>query len=238
MTKFLHEINQILSAMSFDQYVLIDCLNTNNLSFVALTKQGFLNLIKDVIDNFDFYALKLYDNYISFSRPGNLCIIIRYTNKNIDELVEMPGLDFYKCYYDGVKMHCTPEAIQCHKTNKVQYVGKINLHSYIVRNIFSYHDFKVEFWKANSDYVIMDSFQNKHTDTLTYNIDFDNSILTSNYFRDFDSFPTKSDVVDTKSSFGSKHMFTLDAPEFKLYEEQIYNFINEIIFENPIVSLS
>jgi hypothetical protein len=114
-----------IASLSFNEYVLIDCLkfgciysglNTHlcNLYFVALTEQGFINIF-DEITNLDVYkfTISLLLDRMKIYHDG-LTFIIRYVSdkEQLKELIEKPGLDFYKCYYDGIKIHSTPEANQ------------------------------------------------------------------------------------------------------------------------------
>jgi hypothetical protein len=216
------EITQVLSSLSFDEYVLIDCLKYNQkfnlvryitaksystrlheICFVALTKQGFINVLNEIMNNITMsernYCLCLFDNQIQI-HEGKFVFIIKYTIKDIKELVNLPGLDFFKCYYDGNKMYCTSEAIQCHKTDKVQYTGKINLDPSVVRKMFECKTlrFKKELWETNKEYTVL----SKNSFKFNHDLDSD-EFLNQN-------FPTKYDVKKRKELFGTKQMFTID----------------------------
>jgi hypothetical protein len=128
---------ELINSLSFEGYVLINCLNlvpkqqsnylTPLLTFVAYNKQGFFNIFKELTTMYlrndlfgEKYFLRLFNNQIIF-RKDIFIYAIKYVvdETHLKEIVNSPGLDFYKCYYDGVKMYCTPEAIQCHKTGIV-----------------------------------------------------------------------------------------------------------------------
>jgi hypothetical protein len=160
-------INAFISCLSFDEYVLVDCLKFsilkedrylchsrfNNFDFVALTKQGFYNAFKEIriMLTGASVELQLFNNQFVFLSMGTVFTIkyfekvrldevqldekkLNYkteidskTNKMLDcikDLINLPGLDFCKCCYDGTKIHCTPEAIQCHKLTKYSTQGK------------------------------------------------------------------------------------------------------------------
>jgi hypothetical protein len=159
-------VNTFISSLSFKDYVLIDCFKFNKietsfvyysrlytLDFVALTEQGFLNIF-DEISNTKDYKLALLDNQAIFYKQ-NLIFTIKYTTANIKDLINLPGLDFYKCYYDGIKIHSTPEAVQCHKTNEVQFVGKIKENPVINEYLSPYDhlEIKKEFEEINKTWV-------------------------------------------------------------------------------------
>jgi hypothetical protein len=134
------KVNNLIYSLSFDGYVLIDCLKFSKtestefeymnsiLNFIALTDQGFSIIVKELLaisesgKMFVKCDVKLYDNQLVIIKEG-LTFVVKYTTTNIKDLINSPSLDFYKCYYDGHKIHTTPEAIECHKTGNVQYVG-------------------------------------------------------------------------------------------------------------------
>jgi hypothetical protein len=225
----------LLSSLSFDQYVLIDCLkfgrtidliteSVNNIYlreyvFVALTNQGFLNIFNEILTLLkeikDDYYLKLYDNQIMFSQ-NKFIISIKYTTVDITTLINLPGLDFYKCYYDGVKLHITPEADRCWRTGNVQYLGKIGLEPWTVNNIINYSHlrFKEGFWKLNREYVIFPS---------DVPVKFNYSILRQPLNR---YFPTKFNVNQESERFGLEYMCILSNSDFEEYAKRIYNFID------------
>jgi hypothetical protein len=111
----MNDICKIINSLSFEEYVLIDCLKFNKqanniylhvLDFVALTKQGFYNIFEEIIHTVKDLTLKLFDNQIVFS-INNLVFTIRYfacsfsnTKKpfkeSVEQLLNLPGLDFYK----------------------------------------------------------------------------------------------------------------------------------------------
>jgi hypothetical protein len=238
--------HDLISSLSFNEYILIDCLKFNNhkefgaysylnlLQFIALTKQGFLNIFNELVTILPDYLLNLFDNQVIFYNRG-LTLIIKYAhlnnlkdNKDLAKyLINLPGLDFYKCYYDGVKMYCTPESVQCYVTDEVQYTGPLNLARDAISCIiyYDYFKFKKELAENNRGYIYQSngSLKNSITD-----------ISFSSYFK---SFPTKLDVAETTSQEGSKHMFTLSTKRFNTCKENTYKFIEEVIFENPISSL-
>jgi hypothetical protein len=100
-----------ISSLSFDEYVLIDCLkfeqkeNTNyshsdNLTFVALSKQGFLNIFNEIKKfKTDKYgnALELYNNKVIIN-IFQLVVTIKYAlnEQHFKTLIDLPCLDFYK----------------------------------------------------------------------------------------------------------------------------------------------
>jgi hypothetical protein len=245
----------LISSLSFNEYVLIDCLKFNDfkvigfrsysdsLDFVALTKQGFLNIFNELITLTNF-EMKLFDNLIMFYKESLVLSIkyVRLLNKpiaNIENnylskdlakcLVDLPGLDFYKCYYDGVKMYCSPESIQCHKTGLVQYTGTLNLIEPVISRLIR-HDhfkFKKEFVENNTNCICQDNGK----------IRIKHHLLTKYFTSKFDSFPTKLSVKETIACNGSKYVFELTGKKFNTYKENIYKFIEEIIFENPISNL-
>jgi hypothetical protein len=243
-----------LSCLSFDEYVLIDCLkfkhqedafyaHSFNVTFVALSKQGFFNVfneIKDLKIGRD-KLLKLYDNQVLFIFSLH-CVTIKYVTdeQHFKSLINSPCLDFYKCYYDGVKMYCTPETIQCYKTGEVQFTGKISLIPSVVTNIFNYNNhvkFKDQFWEANKDYISKDMT----VDVPKIKIKYDT--MKNDYVCDPDKFPTKSDILTNRASnsstraFGTDLMFVINVVQFELYKENVYDFINDAIFENTTTSL-
>jgi hypothetical protein len=95
-----------INSLSFKEYILVDCLKfkhkeksiSNNLTFVALTKQGFLNIFNEII-NVSIkrcYALKLCGGCVVF-RVACVNITIKYSaESNIKKILDLPGLDFYK----------------------------------------------------------------------------------------------------------------------------------------------
>jgi hypothetical protein len=123
-----NKIRKTVHSLSFKDYVLIDCHKHSNvgfdfyyctyfneINFVALSEQGFLNIFSEIRNLFTSdYIMALLKDQIQFYVP-NLFVTIRYVinESHFKELVKLPGLDFYKCYYDGVKMYSTPEATQC-----------------------------------------------------------------------------------------------------------------------------
>jgi hypothetical protein len=236
---------EIISSLSFNEYVLIDCLkfNRNNSDglhlhtsdFIAYSKQGFLNIFDELVTILKKnYRVKLFDNQIIFLYK-RLVFIIKYVPDKLclDNLMSKPGLDFYKCYYDGVKMYCTPESIRCCKTGEVQYIGKINIILPTVFGMYSYNylKFKDEFWTdTNKEYIT------EHVNTLgVKKIKFKLGMIKSNYLDIVHTrFPTKSSVKEQKTLFGSKFLFTLKST--KNYSKKVYKFIDDVIFENPITS--
>jgi hypothetical protein len=231
----------------------------NRFEFVSLSKQGFLNIYNEII-NIDLMKtstvyLRLYNNQIIFNNY-ELMIVIRFFEETCKEnckettslktLIELPGLDFYKCYYDGTKMFCTPEAIQCHKTRLVQYSGKIFLDPSIIRNIFrfKYLKFTDEFWQANKDYICLDD--EKHLQVKA-------NIFKNDYGFNVSKFPTKDEIVQyneykeylkihssayKEKDFASEYMFLIKVDNFERDDKEICTFIEEIIFQNPITSLN
>jgi hypothetical protein len=255
----MYEANKLISSLSFDEYVLIDCLKFNrinngskpiHLDFVALTGQGFLNIFNEIKSKFKYYWLRIHDNQLFFVEK-HLNVIIRHISKQytyvdnlfteqstskveeeltIKKMIEMPGLDFYKCYYDGYKIHSTPEALNFERTGNLQYKGKMNLNSSVAKEIFGRCNIltNIEFWtKTNGKYIGI------HNDIIFFGA----NIFESEPFRKY-SFPTELDVQDKRALFGSKFMFTLGSENFKEYEKRVYKFIEEIIFKNPISSLN
>jgi hypothetical protein len=246
-------MTNLVSSLTFDQYVLIGCLNlhpTKNLkngtheylycdpilTFVATSKQGFLNVFNELSKQCvrkRYQNLEIYNNQLLLRKSG-IIFVIKYavSEQRFKELINLPGLDFYKCYYDGVKIHCTPEAIRCHKTNELQYDGKITLIPIVAKYIFRHCDlkFKDKFWKyTNKEYIGHYSKNNE----LIFNFD----IFESERYDGFSKFLTKDEIKNKKAYFGSKYVITIDEFDFEQDKERLYEFIEEIIFENPINSL-
>jgi hypothetical protein len=150
-----HEkITALISSLSFNEYVLIDCLKFGrfsldfqidshlsnylcNFDFIALTEQGFINIFDEITDiknnlkvqkTISKFTIRLLSDGMKICH-NNFTFIIRYVpgKQRLIELMNLPAFDFYKCYYDGVKMHCTPEAVQCHKIGIVNYTGTLNI---------------------------------------------------------------------------------------------------------------
>jgi hypothetical protein len=246
-----YKIPEILDSLTFDEYVIIDYLKLNDLSkvrsyysycytlnFIAVSKQGFLNVFKELLtllnlsqpENQSCHII-LCDNQICI-HDENLTFVIRYVTdkQKLKELIDLPGLDFYKCYYDGTKAYCTPEALRCHKTKRVRYYKKINLILPFVRDMFALSDltFDDNFWKeTNKEYFYPD------VSPLSINI----KMLIIEYLGTYERFPTKADVLKKKTLFGSKYMFKFWNLDFEGYEKRVYKFIEEVIFENPISTL-
>jgi hypothetical protein len=228
--KNISKANKLIGKLSFDEYVLIDCLSFNaenvlnvmlknkniakdyvpTLNFIALSEQGFINIFNELMTvlstkvDKNHYHIKLFNNQIVLSRTYVLHFIIRYaknslseenksTDKIIKELIDLPGLDFYKCYYDGVKIHTTPEALQCYKTGQVQYTGKVKLSSLVICDIFDNRKFKDEFWKELVKYCFRSS--------------------------------------------KLEHLFLIDGINYETRKKRIYDFIKQVIFKNPIRTL-
>jgi hypothetical protein len=231
----IDELHSLISSLSFDEYVLIDYLKTGErptktlqsrlytLDFIALTEKGFLNIYDEITSAFaskEFinssigkYELILLDDQAVFFKGSNITIIIKYTNKNIVDLISLPGLDFYKCYYDGVKIHCTPEAIQCYKTNKIRYVGKINPIS-IFTPVKIYPDyfclsFEEEFWKNNKKYNF--PAENRYKQ---YNVNREQVLC--------------ADLVFLRS---------IKSLSVNQYKQEALEFIKKYIFTNPVSTL-
>jgi hypothetical protein len=159
------------------------------------------------------------------------------TEENIKKLIDLPGLDFYKCYYDGVKLHCTTEAIQCHKTGNVKYTGKINMPFFVADKLFRccYLKFENKFWnESNKEYV--------HTYIGSEYYDFNYEGIRSEYtdITFSDEYNTVQNTTQNiiQKKIHPKHMFVISSNKFKKTEHNVYNFIKEIVFENPIISLS
>jgi hypothetical protein len=178
------------------------------------------------------YIIRLFDNQIII-KETTLIIIIKYTTTSLKELIELPGLDFYKCYYDGVKMHYTPEAIRCYKTGEVQYDGKINLVPHTAEHIFNsrYLKFKENFWnETNKKYIYPGAKEVRFNHHLLNSEDYD-------CVKVFQYFPTKYDVMCQKSVYESKYVYWLTHRDFINDKKQIYEFIDNVILENPISKL-
>jgi hypothetical protein len=138
-------------------------------------------------------------------------------------------------------MHYTSEAVQCYECNftkKVQYIGKITLNPAVIQNTINYNnlEFKKEFWENNKDYISM---------TLAEVI-VNRKVYINNHFYVTTDFPTKYSIFKsseinkakgTKLTFGSEIMYVIRFALFPACEERIYEFINDVIFENPITSL-
>jgi hypothetical protein len=228
-------LNNLISSLSFDQYVLIDCLKFNNsdycihgtrlrtLDFVATSKQGFLNIFNEIINSFvnvKKYMLKLLEDQIVFNER-NTMIIIKYTDKNMTDLINLPGLDFFKCYYDGVKTHSTFEAIQCHKFKEVQYDRKISLSSLLVislnakTSIGDYYatNFKNNIWKNNTN--------------------FGNELELRTNLR-YESYA----VFDQVILFAALGLEKTEKITKEEYIKRVLNFVEEVVFKNPTSSLT
>jgi hypothetical protein len=214
----------IINTLTFEEYVLIDCLKfyqtetksyhsrLRTFDFIALTEKGFLKIFGELSAMFtEKYALQLASDKIMFFAE-NILLVIRYTNKDIKDLINLPGLDFFKCYYDGVKIHSTPEAILCHKTKEVQYVGKIKLSLTQSDDCFRYYCLKTEneFWETNKSYI-------KQVD------------LESEYY---DYFYVKNKKINYHSKTGGSEEVNIDR-----YQKRIYEFIEKQIFKNPVNTL-
>jgi hypothetical protein len=223
----LRYLHSLVSSLSFDNYVLIDCLRTNTssfviygyysrsltLNFIALNKQGFLNIFDEITKAFsEDYTVQIFDDRIIIIKE-HILVKLKYTVSNINYLINLPGLDFYKCYYDGVKIHTTPEAIKCHKTKNVQYTGKISMISEAnsIRDITCYYrlNFKEEFWNSN-----------KHNINLT--------IMYDHYY-----------VVQKKEVFLCMiHIHKVNSMSTEEYERKVLKYIKDVIFKKPVNSLS
>jgi hypothetical protein len=210
--------HDIISSLSFNNYVLVNCLKFNqskktgiygclyNLEFIALTEQGLLNIYTELtIKDICKCDVMFFNDHIKISKP-NLVFILRYTTDNIEDLIKLPGLDFYKCYYDGIKIHCTPEAIQCHKTGKVKYVEKLNRKMPSDDITYSCLKFDPMFWK-NNDVNVKE----------IYKLDFV--------------------FVRDKIYYRHKIVSLYDCIEKEQYIKIVHDFIQENIFKNPTHSL-
>jgi hypothetical protein len=249
-------ISKVISSLSYDQYVLIDCLKFNkeinpnapysrsySLDFVALSKQGFLNVYNEMINSvlylnestyFVPFELKIFDDKIVLQK-NELVITIKYYKviKNINELIELPGLDFYKCCYDGEKMYCTDEAIQCHKTGKVNYVGNIYLSPIgALNNIFIPEclQFKSEFLEANRNYftVIANTISLKHRYRENYKCEKEHS---GNYEKG--SFFRPKIFSQRNYAIINGLVTSLDLPE-----QEVLKHIEEIISKGSLTSFT
>jgi hypothetical protein len=102
----------------------------------------------------------------------------------------------------------------------------------IVRDIFRRRhslQFKNEFWKqTNKEY-----FNLKDSGDVVLNFE----IFESDINYDNSTFPTKLEIESKEVKFGSKYIFTLHNTEFEQDKKVVYDFIEEIIFENPISTL-
>jgi hypothetical protein len=283
-SKLVNKNNNIIASLSFDEYVLINCLkfgyikdeiycsDMNEMDFVALSKKGFWNIFNEIKIKIqqdggikkprNYSGLKLYNNQVTFF-DADIVYTIRYANNleheeinsnksfnnlkidnklsdlqsTIKNLIELPCLDFYKCYYDGVKMYYTPEAIQCHErsfTKVVEYDGQITFISANIfnkppadMNDFSNLKFKKEFWQLNKEYI------NKSMDKLWYdNTSFENKYLNPR----MEAFEQINQSV-LEIPFGPEHVFTIRDLFFNYYKVALFNFVEEVIFKNPITSL-
>jgi hypothetical protein len=94
----------------------------------------------------------------------------------------------------------------------------------IVKKVLLSHlNFKDEFWEVNKDYVVQDIKANDIHIDYNYN----------DYFYKDCEFPVKDKTHKT-----TKYMFTVFDDCFARYEKEIYTFIEEFIFQNPINRLS
>jgi hypothetical protein len=233
----------LISALSFDEYVLIDCLKFNKtikddyscygaLDFIAYTKQGYLNILDELVKIFGKNSsFSLFDNQIVIEKDSFI-FVIKYTDYDINYLINLPGLDFYKCYYDGVKMHCTLKAVQCYKFKKVQYNKEINLVPVVVKCIYEHSGliYKNDFWKeTNIKYM--------RTMRDGYLIFDPNGIEPEKTYYNMSYFPTRSSIENKKVKFGSKYIFTLCGLEFDINKETVRDYLEEYIFKNPISTL-
>jgi hypothetical protein len=223
----INELHSLISSLSFDEYVLIDCLKFSKtpvkifcsrlftLDFIALTEKGFLNIYDEITNiftsvEFKYTSLKKYELHLlndqaMFFKGSNIKIIIKYTNKNIVDLVNLPGLDFYKCYYDGVKMYYTPEAIQCHKTKKIQYTGKLKPVSTLALTFYNSDYFcllfiKDEFQENTDNYHIEKSFKE-------YNVNNSQELYTDSKQHSTECFKINQ-RKQVKLDFIKKYIFT------------------------------
>jgi hypothetical protein len=141
-------------------------------------------------------------------------------------------------------MHCTPEAVQCYKTGEVQYTGKLYLVPSVVNSVFYLHPFKFkdEFWENNSDIHV----KLCKSSSVVNSIFVDYSLYYDDYYNNNSLFPTKANVTsgarNRKNTLGhkslkSEYMFKFLTNNFKHHEKEIYNFMEEFIFKNPITSL-
>jgi hypothetical protein len=239
---------EIISSLSFNEYVLIDCFKSdftnvefryclyfNQLNFVAYTKQGFWNIFNELKTLLVDFKIALLKDQIRFFL-SNLFVTIRYTELNfknmthpkdirehvLNKLINLPGLDFYKCYYDGVKIHSTPEAIQCHKTGEVQYVGPINLDYVTFINLRTYKSlkFKDKLWEVNKEHFLN---------------------LRKQMFSSFETVLSdipRSFEEEEKMFSGQWHTIYFKSCTFEHYEKRICKIVEEFIFNNPISTLS
>jgi hypothetical protein len=152
----------------------------------------------------NFYELLLYDDKLVFTHY-HFNIIIRYTNYDIKKLLSLPGLDFFKSCYDGNKIHYTNEAVQYHKTKKVQYTGVVHiLPSSVITNMFSKHlNYKDEFWKSNEHLFKLEDYE--------VNINYD--LYTINYNNRKSIFPDKFNSVIKKKLLASRLLFRIDSSD-------------------------
>jgi hypothetical protein len=245
-------VMNIINSLSFDEYVLIDCLKFSNLSeknketfttdyfhlhnvyLVALTRKGFLKIFEELLSIFKKKSkIEIYDDQLVFIQK-NAVFAIRYTDKDINSLISLPCLDFYKCYYDGVKVHSTSEAVQCHRTGKVQYEEKLMVIPSIANSIFNCEHliFKDGFWENTNKEFVIDYVVPKlgHKKVVMFN----HEIYERNCFSekiDYESCNKK------KALFGSCYISTIDISNFNIAKETLYRYIELKILKNPISNL-
>jgi hypothetical protein len=177
------DLNELINSFSFNEYVLIDCFKFNLdcrlFDFVALTEQGFFNVLYDILNiNLDYYyteqiVISFYNTQLTVHKKS-LSFTIKYVPSSIKDLIDLPGLDFCKCCYDGIKMYCSPKDVQCYERSfkEVQYDKKLNLPLSSIKSL----SLKETFWKeSNKNYVTNENRKNEISFCLFMNNHFNHS---------------------------------------------------------------